>query len=189
MGKPKLSLVLPIIQVAITVVVTIWADRNSWLLLGDSARVPGPYVHADLFVLFFRVIWRGVNAPTWPLCMAGPSNHLVFGVSFTEMLYFAAVAVLWYFVARFLERRNSLERRVGTSGTLLTVLILAWGFILLVLGMFNMRDFSIRLVRIRPEGVIATGLFLTWAFLLIAFPTSNLLLVLRNRGAKRSATE
>jgi len=51
---------LPIIQVVITVLVTVWADRSSWLLLGDSARVPGPYVHVDLFVLFFRVIWRGV---------------------------------------------------------------------------------------------------------------------------------
>lgn len=91
MGK----LVLPIIQVVITVVVTVWADRSSWLLLGDSARVPGPCVDVDLFVLFFRVIRRGVNAPTWPLCMGGPSNHMVFGVSPTEILYFAAVAVLW----------------------------------------------------------------------------------------------
>jgi len=188
-GKPKPSLVLPIIQVVITVLVTVWADRSSWLLLGDSARVPGPYVHVDLFVLFFRVIWRGVNAPTWPLCMAGPSNHMVFGVSPTEILYFAAVAVLWYFVARFLERRNEPERRVGTSGTFLTVLILAWGITLLALGVFNTRDLSVRFVRIRPDGAIASGLLLTWAFLLIAFPARKLLLVLRNRDPGRSATE
>jgi hypothetical protein len=92
-------------QVAITAVLTLWADRVDWLLV-DSKRIPGPFVHV---VLKLRLIWRGVNAPTCPLCLAGSSNHSILGFSAGELLYLAAVASLWYLVGRFLDRRRGLR--------------------------------------------------------------------------------
>ena len=84
--KLKFSILLSIVQVIITAVLTLWADRVDWMLLALSNRAPGPYVHVHLFVIEARLIWRGVNAPTFPLSRA-------FGVG--EILYLAAVAVLW----------------------------------------------------------------------------------------------
>ena len=38
-------LILPLIQVPITGILTLWADRMSWIRLGHSNRVPGRFVH------------------------------------------------------------------------------------------------------------------------------------------------
>src|SRR5215472_16355502 len=96
----KLALVLPVAQVVITAILTLWADRVTWLL-GNSNRVPGPFTHLDLLVISLRLIWRGVNAPACPLCAANSNVG--------ELLYLAAVAVLWYSVGRFLDHRRGLQ--------------------------------------------------------------------------------
>ena len=62
------------------------------------------------------------------------------------------------------------------------MLKLSWGITLLVLVLFNLRNFSF--IRIRPEGVIATALFLAWALLLIVFPARKLWRIVGNRDTK-----
>jgi hypothetical protein len=97
------------------------------MLLALSNRAPGPYVYVHLFIIEARVIWRGVNAPTFPLSRA-------FGVS--EILYLAAVAALWYLVGRFFDRRGRSEvpegQGIKTSRTILHFLMMVWGIFLLL---------------------------------------------------------
>lgn len=83
--KLKFSVLLPVVQVIITAVLTLWANRVDWMLLGLSHRAPGPYARVHLFVIEARVTWRGVNAPTFPLSRVSGGS---------EVLYLAAVAVL-----------------------------------------------------------------------------------------------
>ena len=184
--KLRFSLALPIVQVAITAVLTLWADRVDWLLIGSN-RVPGPFVHVNLLVLTLRPIWRGVNAPTWPLCLAGSSNNSMLGFSARELLYLAAVAVLWYLVGRFLDRRRGLQsqgsRQISLRKSVLSVCMTAWGIALLSVSVLSLDSIfpvtfsGTRLIR--PENVVICALFLLWSFLLITIPGHKLLLALR----------
>ena len=188
MRKLRFSLALPIVQVVITAVLTLWADRVDWLLV-DSKRVPGPFVHMRLLVLALRVIWRGVNAPTWPLSLAGSSNYSTLGFSAGELLYLAAVAALWYFVGRFLDRRTGLQplesRQIPLRKSIFAVCTMAWGiglfsWSLLSLDNFFPVTFSGTHI-IRPDAVTIYALFLLWSFLLIAIPAHKLALAIRRR--------
>jgi hypothetical protein len=192
LGKPRLSLVLPVVQVAITAVLTIWADRVDWLLLDNSRRMPPPFVRVHLFVIDFRRIWRGVNGPTFPLNMSGLSEFRLLGLGFGEILYLVAVALLWYLVGRFLDRRKRLgiptvqtsERRKAVFA----ILTLSWGIflfftsILLILDAFPVTFAFGRIVR--PTTLIIYGLQLFWSLILIAFAARKLTPSIRRKFAR-----
>jgi hypothetical protein len=150
--KLRFSLALPIVQVVITAVLTLWADRVDWLLV-DSKRVPGPFVHIHLLVLALRMIWRGVNAPTWPLSLAASSNYSMLGSSAGELLYLAAVAALWYLVGRFLDRRRGLQplesRQIPLRKSVFAVCTIAWGIGLFSWSLLSLDSFF----RLRRAGV------------------------------------
>jgi len=165
----RLALVLPIVQVVMTAMLTLWADRVTWLLVGDGNRVPGAFVHLHLLVISLRLIWRGVNAPTYPLCAAGSTVG--------ELFYFLAVAVLWYFVGRSIDQRRCLQPTASYEGqkrkTTVAVLTLVWGIVLLSLGIIEShRQVS---ASFRVEAGVIRALFFPWGSILVAIATRKLL--------------
>jgi hypothetical protein len=135
-------------------------------------------------------MWRGVNAPTFPLYFAsGPSRLQVLGLTVGEILYLIAVAILWYLVGRLLDRRKGVcqdgvsdKRRIFTS-----VLILVWAGFLLVSGILVFPNFfpatfdSGRVVR--PDALVTYVLHLLWALALITFSVWELV-----RGIRQTTT-
>ncbi|MGA8221329.1 MAG: hypothetical protein WB780_06700 [Candidatus Acidiferrales bacterium] len=186
--KLRFSLALPIVQVVITAVLTLWADRVDWLFV-DSKRLPGSFVHVHFLVLALRPIWRGVNAPTWPLCLAGSSNYSILGFSAGELLYLAAVAALWYLVGRFLDRRRGLQPPVSHQSPLrknvFAVCTIVWGIVLFAVSLLSLDSIfpvtfsGTRLIRL--ENVTIYTLFLLWSFLLITIPVRKFVLAVRFR--------
>ncbi len=174
MPRLKLALVLPIVQVGITAILTQWADRVSWILLGSS-RAPGPLVHLHLFVIELRVIWRGVNAPAFPLgqlVWVLPSYRILgFGVD--DLFYLVGVLILWYLIGRKLDRRRivipAAESRTTITKILSLLFTLALGMYLFVLSLVNFHEqFSFaREYYTRFDGLAVCGLFLIWSLILI----------------------
>lgn len=177
--KLKFSVLLPVVQVIITAVLTLWADRVDWMVLGLSHRAPGPHVRVHLFVIAARVIWRGVNAPTFPLSRVSGGS---------EVLYLAAVAVLWYLVGRFFDRRKRLEvpegQGIKTPTAMPHFLMMVWGIFLLFESLWTSRD-EIAFTHsyfLRIDGLIVATLFLAWSLILLIFPGWRLA-----RGIRRVA--
>jgi hypothetical protein len=105
-----------------------------WILLANTTRVPGRFVHLDLGVIDARLIWRAVNAPTFPLCLAGLTGFQIWGFGVVEILYLGAVAVLWYLEGRFICQRGRLDlptsQRIKTLKIGSYFLLMAWGIFL-----------------------------------------------------------
>ena len=112
MRKWRFPLALCLVQTALTAVLTLWADRVDWLL-GDSNRVPPPFLKVHMLVIELRRVWRGVNAPTLPFNFAGQKRFQSLGLSVPEILYLVAVAALWFLVGYFQERAK--RRNVNPS--------------------------------------------------------------------------
>jgi hypothetical protein len=180
--KLKFALVLPIVQVIITAVLTLWADRVDWMRT-ESNRAPGPYVHVHLMVIKARYIWSGVNAPTFPFCMATgvwpPVLHLAIG----EILYLIAVALLWYRVgSSFDQRKGSAVPAIPGTGTgrktIFRFLLVGWGLFLLFGNVWTIGDaFPVLFLGgrlFRPDFVIVRTLFLLWSVVLVVFPSLKL---------------
>jgi hypothetical protein len=194
--KTKLRVLLPIIQVAITAVLTRWADSAQWMVLGDSNRVPGRFARADLFVVGLRQIWQGVNAPALPFSLGGggaPGKML--GFSLGEILYFAVVGLLWWFVGRYADRRMG-ARKTDDSDThlsVLSVLGIVWGLFLLGVtflwindSLHIFRDSSmfrnlLFLLRNYPEVIVRHFLFLFWSMALLVLNGATVTRYLRHR--------
>jgi len=174
----RLSRVLPTIQVAITAVLTIWADRvDSQHLHG----LPPIFVRMSLYVFVLRRMWRGVNAPTFPMYFAsGPNRPEVLGLGVGEILYLIGVAILWFLVGRFLDRWRGMsfdavssKRRIFTSA-----LILAWAAFLLVSAILIFPNFFPETFNagrvVRADALVTYALQLLWALALIAFSLREL---------------
>jgi hypothetical protein len=175
-GKLSLALVLPIVQVAITAVLEVWADRVDWILLADTSRTPGRFLYLDLSVIEARMIWRGINAPAYPLCLAGSLTRQIWGPGVGEMgeiLYLAPVAVLWYLVGRFFGRGRSLDvptsQRIKVLKTMSYFLMMAWGIFLLFVSLWTIRaelSFA-RSYFLRIDAFVVAALFLAWSLILL----------------------
>jgi hypothetical protein len=179
--KLRLSLLLPIVQSVITAVLTIWADRVDWLLLGGGRRIPPPFVPLHMLVIDLRRIWRGINGPTFPLNFSGLSEVRILGLGVGEILYLAAVVLLWYLVGRFFDRRRGLEiTTVQTSQrrkTVLAVLTLGWGVFLFIIGILLIpAAFPVTFL-------IAYVLQVLWSLILIVFATRTLITGIRRKPA------
>jgi hypothetical protein len=170
--KLRFALVLPIVQVAITAVLGVWADRVDWILLSNTSRAPGSFVHLDLAIIEGRLIWRGINAPTYPLCLAGSSNRQLLGFGVDEILYLAAVVLLWYWVGRFFDRRRGVE---ATSDGIKKVkpvyyfFLLAWGNFLLLVSLWNVST-EVSFARsyfFRVDAFVVAAMYLAWSLILL----------------------
>jgi hypothetical protein len=189
--KLRMTYVLPVAMVIVTVVLTAWGDQYVWLLLGDSARIPGPHVREHLFVVSMMLIWRGVNGPAYLLSIAGAYSHPILGFSLGELLYFAAVGFVWHRVGLGLDRWRGLLPLSSPQGGMrekaYAALSIACGAILLFLTSPQIPRFlpatsgGDRIVR--PDAEIACILFLLWSILLIAVGIQKLRSIARLRKA------
>jgi hypothetical protein len=184
-----MSRALPVIQVTLTAVLTAWADRYDWLVFGDDHRIPGPFMHLHLIIISLRQIWRGVNGPTCPLCFADSPSHSILGFGAAELMYFTAVALLWYLVGRFLDRWRgllpSMTFQYIMGGKALALLMITWAMLLLSLSILMMlTSFPVGFRGspiIRPEIPICFALLFFWSILLITLGIRKLLML---RAAK-----
>jgi hypothetical protein len=189
--KLSLALVLPIVQVAITAVLGVWADRVDWVLLANTSRAPGRFVYLDLSVIEARVIWRGINAPTFPFCFATGVPLPVLGMGVGEILYLVAVALQWYLVGSYFDQRRGLAvpgiPRAKTSRTTFRLLLVGWGTLLLVWNVSTIGNaFPVLFLGGRmfpPDVVIVRTLFLLWSAILVVFPALKLAQDLRQKWA------
>jgi hypothetical protein len=105
--KVRLSIVLPVVQVLVTAILTMWANSVDWIYFGESRRIPDPrFLQLNLVIIYVRLIWRGVNAPAFPFSMvsAYPS------VSLGNLLYLIAVGIPWHTVGRLIDRQRGLTK-------------------------------------------------------------------------------
>ena len=188
--KLNFGVALPIVQVIITAVLTLWADRVDWMLLGDSTRAPGPYVHVHLMMIEARQIWSGINAPTFPLCFATGVWPPVLRLAIGEMLYLSAVALLWYRVGSYFDQRKcseapSISLTETRRKSIFRVLLVGWGTFLLFGNIWTIGDaFPVLFLGgrlYRPGTVIVRTLFLLWSLILIVFPGLSLAQDLRRK--------
>lgn len=160
------------IQTAVTAVLTLWADRVDWLL-GDSNRIPPPFLKVHLLVIELRQVWRGVNAPTFPLNFAGQKRFQILGLSIPEILYLLAVAVLWFSVGHFLAQRKGRIVSTGpstTPGKRISIAIVIWGTMLFLFALIQIREafpwgFNFRIFK--PTALLNVPLYALWSVVLI----------------------
>lgn len=198
-SKIRFTIVLPVMQVVVTAILTWWADRVEWMALGDSGRAPGRFVYVHLFAIDLRQIWRGVNAPALPFSFAGyaGTGYQILGFGLAEVLYFAGVALVWWLVGGYLDRRRLGEgHHVWMNTGRFAALVLAWGMILLgvsfssigdSLNLFTDRtifDNLVFLFRFRTETLLKDILFLLWSVVLIVLPGAKLARAIRRKHAK-----
>jgi hypothetical protein len=170
MRRSSVPVALSAIQTAVTAALTVWADRVDWLL-GDSNRIPPHFVRLHMLVIELRQIWRGVNAPTFPLNFAGQKRFQILGLSMPEILYLFAVAALWFLVGHFREQYKSEHPRNPVA-----VAILGWGVILFMLALLQIREafpWTLGFGLFRPIALVNVLLYAIWSFVLIRFGIKN----------------
>ena len=168
MRRPRLPYTLSIIQFSITAILTLCADRVDWLL-GEYKRIPGPYARVHLAVIDLRKIWRGINAPLFPINLSEQKPFLILGLSVFELIYLFSVAVLWYYVGLAYERattNDSTGRR-----PFLGSFFVAWGTFMLFLAFWQIPDafpWTFAYGRIFLPVVLFTAVpYLAWSLILI----------------------
>jgi hypothetical protein len=181
--KVRLSTLLPIVQVSITAVLTAWANRVDWMYFGDTNRLPARrFLRLNRLVTLTRLLWRGVNAPTYPLCLTSeaPSPGTL-GLGVGGILYLVAVGVLWYRVGKFIDdRRGFINAPLSPRRTrVMDAIVLIWGVFLLGISILDTyRSLHLLpssssffgvwfLLRYRPWVLPVDALFLMWSLALV----------------------
>lgn len=164
--KIRLAHLLPAIQVAITATLTVWGDKVEWMVLGDSNRIPGQFAPLHMLVLDLRTIWRGVNAPVFPLNLAGIKP-------LGQIPYIVAVAILWHAVGRAVDRQRGITsvQMTAKKDYLYPALMLLWGLLLLIIGLVPSAYAYGAGGEARP---IQCALHLCWSLMLIAFAVARI---------------
>jgi hypothetical protein len=145
--KLKLSLVLPIVQVSITAILNFWANRVDWMRFGGyRGHPPIHFVNLDFFIINARLVWRGVNAPTFPFsALSGRADFWNWAFGIYGLIYLGAVAFLWYLVGRFFDRRrgvaSSSDCEISAPNRIVTVLLMVWGVFLLAFSVLEIYAF------------------------------------------------
>jgi len=136
----------------------------------------------SMYVLVLRRMWRGVNAPTFPMYFASrPSRPEVFGLGVGEILYLMGVGVLWFLVGRLLDRWRGMRPDDAVSGKrriFTSALIFVWAVFLLVSAILifpNLFPETFNTGRVvRADSLVTFVLQVFWAFALIAFSLREL---------------
>jgi hypothetical protein len=167
----RLPIALCVAQTAVTAILTFWADRMWWMYAFSPNRTVPRFARLHLAVVPFRQTWSSINAPTFPLNYAendyaGLKGYRVLSVG--EILYLIAVAVLWYLVGYFYERRKMRKRRV------VAVAILIWGVILLCFCIVMVPDMVFNAGGFDSLGFLNTSPYGVWGLVLIRFGVKNL---------------
>jgi hypothetical protein len=156
----RLRVALCIAQTALTVVLTVWADKMDWLRTHFTS-VPPKFYRWHLLVIDLREIWRGVNAPTVPFNLTQPNSAMytyrqVFGLSMAEILYFILVAILWYWVGYFFEERRrakpTLSDEIRPKSRVKALLFVGWGLFVLAVAILQLPEVLVwgRIFRLVP---------------------------------------
>jgi hypothetical protein len=161
----KLSLVLPVVQVAIAAALLEWAYR---------ATYPRG---VELYVPTGRLICLGLNAPARLFRFADPTQwestpawvpRSLFGFSTDDLFLLAGVAVVWFLVGLALDHRHDLDTMGGRKkalGLVVSPLLLALGGLLFYGALRELGPNNNNVNA--PIGGILT---LMWALSLIFFP-------------------
>jgi len=143
-----LRVALCIAQTALTVLLTVWADKMDWLG-GHFASVPPKFYSLHLVVIDLREIWRGVNAPTVPFNVTQPGSaeyrHVqLLGLSVAELFYFVLVALLWYWVGHLFERRKparaAVSDHIRPKSRRNALLLVGWGLLVLLFAILQLPE-------------------------------------------------
>jgi hypothetical protein len=176
----KFSVALPIAQVAVTGILTFWADRTEWVFFGERGPVSVRDLQVARLVVPLRQIWRGVNGPALPFTFNGYATDYpaLFGFGLSELFYLATVAVVWWLAGRYIDRCRGLlnHRRKGGLARALNIACIAWGLLLLWLSLLWIHDFywgrfSVSVIFMLQNRLylgVAQFLFLIWSSVLIA---------------------
>jgi len=169
--RRKLPIALCVAQTAVTAVLTFWADRMEWMFGYSPNRTLPRFARLHLNILYLRKFWYSVNAPTFPLNLADSRGCSAFCVG--EILYLIAVAVLWYLVGYFYNRRTTPKRRAGP------IAVLLWGVVLLYLCIAMLPEAAFPETAFKTRLVSALGLlnvspYGIWGLVLIWFGVRNL---------------
>jgi hypothetical protein len=177
MHVAKLSLILPVTQVAAAVAMLEWAAH--------TAR-PFPPHGDELYVPTTRMVCMGINAPAGLfalLAQAIPMPDITaFRLYTSDFIFLAWVAIIWHLAGRALDRQIS----QGTSKRAAGISVILWNVFLLVLGVCL---FLVALSPLHwptrynnPTGNIVSGmLFLAWSLILIAYSGLHLIQTARRK--------
>lgn len=168
MRKLRLALVLPGAQLVLAAILLYWGHR---VLARPDYRDPAlPSVTLVCFgisapALIFRVL--GAWLSTW---RADQAPAVILGFWIDEWFFLIGVAVLWYWIGRWFDRRTSSEPPTKSASFIIRSLLL--NLFVIALGGYLLLE-TIR----RPQqwgasvGRIAQGVFfLTWSVILILVP-------------------
>lgn len=187
MRNMRLKIVLPVAQVTIGAILTLWADRVALILIGELRPAPSHLIAIlDVCVVLARSIFRGINAPALPfrglilLLPQNVQNRSILGLMTGDLFFLTGVAIVWYAIGRMLDRRRSQATSTGlheTTGEMLfNTLLAAWGGFLFVGGLWSIREsippvgFRFGLRTIGLQQTLALGsLVIVWSLILLIF--------------------
>jgi hypothetical protein len=181
MQRIKITLLLPLFQFTLAVLLLAWGHTVKDPVRLDTLYVPTP-----------TLVCLGLNAPaliTWPLISrlaATPTDHptrTAFTLGLDEMIFLAAVVVLWYLVAKWFmtirDKKINQIQEIATSKFVGQIVTAAIGVILFIAG-FSSLQLSRRLNN--PAGsATECALILVWAFLLTFIPSVRLVAAVRRK--------
>ena len=182
---------LCIAQTALTVLLTVWADKMDWLR-GHFRSAPPRFYRLHSLVIDVREIWRGVNAPTVPFNLTEPGaaayrHFQLLGLSVAELFYFVLVAILWYWVGQLFDGQKRAKQTVSDpirpKGRLNALLFIGWGLFVLVFAIFQLPEVLVWGRIFRPVPFFKVLFYVAWSLAL------TMLGVARLRAASQTLPE
>ncbi|HEY7354582.1 MAG TPA: hypothetical protein VH596_17570 [Terriglobales bacterium] len=165
MRKLRLAIALPLLQVGAEGILFLWRQHSEpTIAVYEQIRVTSAAVMSfglnPLAAILTRFVCQSAQWVSWNL-QAGRS--LSGGCDF---VFFTFVALSWFFIGMWLDRRKSIEPKEKRRATLGNSVLL---FLLLVSGVFLLL-FSFHLHRSSSAQIIQTALVQTWGVFLIGVP-------------------
>jgi hypothetical protein len=167
LGKTKLAILLPIVQVLLTVVLTNWGEAIQ-LRFGLLNSHVGSVKYLCLALNGPGLVFRYTEILISPI--KGISHGLAFLLD--TVLYLLGVALLWYYVGRQIDRFVSgtppYRWRIPVLGFLFYLFVILWGLKLFFLG--NARFYTSDSQNYHSPADTTNGvIFIIWSMVLIIF--------------------
>lgn len=186
MSKLRITLFLPLFQVALAAGLLAWGHK-----VPDPKRLDTPYVPTVI------LISHGINAPALllrPLALLVPGREVVetrlrqtVGFGLDEIIFLIAIAALWHLVAKRLPVRH---KPLIPGDTPKRMWLIAWHLLLLAVGVFLFVS-AFSLVRSpgqwnnKAGSIVEAILFFCWSITLTV--TSSLSLTQMSRRGRNKA--